>query len=167
MDRSQPASSNLMDTHNRLVADVLTRYRTLMMLATIQAEGERNNANPEAIAVTGISMKMEFDCLYTSVKELLALSRKIKELWVFGPLSRGDPNARAKEERIDRDVGAVASLLDSLNAAGMDDLARRCGGSWEPQGAGDDASSTAAASTTVTATTQADGTSVASGTVGR
>lgn len=34
-----------------------------MMLATIQAEGERNNANPEAIAVTGISMKMEFDGL--------------------------------------------------------------------------------------------------------
>jgi hypothetical protein len=34
-----------------------------MMLATIQAEGERNNANPETIAVTGISMKLEFDGL--------------------------------------------------------------------------------------------------------
>lgn len=84
MDRSQTVSTNLMggcitsfqssrliswtdttclDTHNRLVADVLTRYRTLMMLATIQAEGERSNANPETIAVTGISMKMEFDAL--------------------------------------------------------------------------------------------------------
>lgn len=60
---SKDANSLRLDTHNRLVADVLTRYRTLMMLATIQAEGERNNANPEAIAVTGISMKMEFDGL--------------------------------------------------------------------------------------------------------
>lgn len=60
---SKDANSLCLDTHNRLVADVLTRYRTLMMLATIQAEGERNNANPEAIAVTGISMKMEFDGL--------------------------------------------------------------------------------------------------------
>ncbi|KAK7428572.1 hypothetical protein QQZ08_004832 [Neonectria magnoliae] len=131
MDRSQPASSNLMDTHNRLVADVLTRYRTLMMLATIQAEGERNNANPEAIAVTGISMKMEFDGLYTSIKELLALSRKVKELWVFGPLGRGDPNARAKEDQIDRDVTAVAALLDSLETRGLKDLAQSCGGDWE------------------------------------
>lgn len=159
-----------------------------MMLATIQAEGERNNANPEAIAVTGISMKMEFDGLvspslllpyislgkgdscfnafpqYTSIKELLALSRKIKELWVFGPLGRGDPNARAKEEQIDRDVGAVASLLDALDARGMQALAQRCGGSWEALGSGDDAAS---ASATVTATAQADGTTAGSVTTGR
>lgn len=92
MDRSQPSSSNLMgsyarppqtrhrppisivvrpssdtnaaqDNHNRLVADILTRYRTLMMLATVQAEGERSNATPETMAVSGISMKMEFDGL--------------------------------------------------------------------------------------------------------
>jgi Surfeit locus protein 5 subunit 22 of Mediator complex len=82
MDRSQPAAStNIMgawkpitrlriglmnkslDTHERLIADILTRYRTLMMLATIQAEGERTNEKPEAIAVASISMKMEFDGL--------------------------------------------------------------------------------------------------------
>lgn len=51
------------DTHNRLIADILTRYRTLMMLATVQAEDERNNATPETMAVAGISMKMEFDGL--------------------------------------------------------------------------------------------------------
>lgn len=38
-----------------------------MMLATVQAEGERNNANPETIAVTGISLKMEFDCLVRTI----------------------------------------------------------------------------------------------------
>ncbi|KEY72452.1 hypothetical protein S7711_10922, partial [Stachybotrys chartarum IBT 7711] len=56
-------AANPLDLHNRLVADVLTRYRTLMMLATVQAEGGRNNASPEAISVAGISMKMEFDGL--------------------------------------------------------------------------------------------------------
>ncbi|KAG5978795.1 hypothetical protein E4U54_007016, partial [Claviceps lovelessii] len=49
--------------HNRLIADILTRYRTLMMLATVQAEGENNNATPETMAVTGISMRMEFEGL--------------------------------------------------------------------------------------------------------
>lgn len=34
-----------------------------MMLATNQAEGGRNNANPETVSVTGISMQMEFDGL--------------------------------------------------------------------------------------------------------
>lgn len=56
-------TANHPDNHNRLVADILTRYRTLMMLATVQAEGERNNATPETMAVSGISMKMEFDGL--------------------------------------------------------------------------------------------------------
>lgn len=65
---SEPAaypskSLTLPDIHNRLIADVLTRYRTLVMLATVQAEGERNNATPETMAVAGISIKLEFDGL--------------------------------------------------------------------------------------------------------
>lgn len=60
---SSPDTNAAQDNHNRLVADILTRYRTLMMLATVQAEGERSNATPETMAVSGISMKMEFDGL--------------------------------------------------------------------------------------------------------
>ncbi|KAK2598059.1 hypothetical protein QQS21_005770 [Conoideocrella luteorostrata] len=130
MERSQPSSSNLMDNHNRLVADILTRYRTLMMLATVQAEGERNNANPETMAVTGISMKMEFDGLNSSIKELLTLSRKIKELWVFGPLGQGDPDRKAREAQIEQDVSQVADLLNTLEDGEMRRLAERWGGSW-------------------------------------
>ncbi|PHH92348.1 hypothetical protein CDD83_7726 [Cordyceps sp. RAO-2017] len=131
MDRSQPASSNLMDIHNRLVADILTRYRTLMMLATVQAEGDRNNATPETMAVTGISIKMEFDGLYSSIKELLALCRRIKELWVFGPLGEGDPDRKAKEAQIERDVACVSSLLNDIEACSMKAQAEKFGGSWE------------------------------------
>ncbi|KAI9166537.1 hypothetical protein HJFPF1_02644 [Paramyrothecium foliicola] len=134
-----------LDTHNRLVADVLTRYRTLMMLATIQAEGERNNANPETIAVTGISMKLEFDGLYSSIKELLTLSRKIKELWVFGPLGRDDPDRKAKELRIDEDVSRVAELLAAMEARGMGGLAKGLGGEWEVLGGNADEAARAAA----------------------
>lgn len=71
---------------------------------------------------------------FTSIKELLALCRKIKELWVFGPLGRGDPNARAKEDQIDRDVACVANLLNGREAAGLRELAERCGGTYEPLG---------------------------------
>ena len=141
------------------------------MLATIQAEGERNAANPEAVAVTGISMKMEFDGLvsplppstsqtpptsstspvsvvpmltpqrllqYSSIKELLTLSRKIKELWMFGPLGQDDQDQKQKEAQIDADVRAVAGLLDGMQARDMAALAERGGGSWAPLGGGEE-----------------------------
>ncbi|TFA98232.1 hypothetical protein CCMA1212_010059 [Trichoderma ghanense] len=132
MDRSQPASSNLMDNHNRLVADILTRYRTLMMLATVQAEQDRNNANPEAMAVTGISIKMEFDGLYTSIKEFLTLSRKIKELWVFGPLGIEDDDRKLKQDQLDMHVHRVADLLNDMEASRMKALAEGNGATWQP-----------------------------------
>ncbi|KAL2693632.1 hypothetical protein Neosp_000192 [[Neocosmospora] mangrovei] len=140
MDRSQATSANLMGNplkptalEQLLIADILTHYRTLMMLATIQAEGERSNSNPETISVAGISMEMAFDGLYSSIKELLALSRRIKELWVFGPLNQSDTQSQAKEDRIDRDVSEVAGLLDMIDANAMKKLAERCGGTWELQ----------------------------------
>ncbi|KAL6867020.1 hypothetical protein J3F83DRAFT_102545 [Trichoderma novae-zelandiae] len=132
MDRSQPASSNLMDNHNRLVADILTRYRTLMMLATVQAEQDRNNANPEAMAVTGISIKMEFDGLYTSIKEFLTLSRKIKELCVFGPLGIEDDDRKLTQDLLDQHVHRVADLLNSMEASKMKALAESHGATWQP-----------------------------------
>ncbi|ODA76945.1 hypothetical protein RJ55_07461 [Drechmeria coniospora] len=132
MDRSQLASSNIMDMHNRLTADILTRYRTLVMLATVQAEaGDHNNATPESMAVTGISIKLEFDGLYSSVKELLALSRRIKELWVFGPLGSDDSDRRAKEVQMERDVAHVAALVNDIDDAAMKKLAERLGGTWQ------------------------------------
>ncbi len=68
---------------------------------------------------------------YSSVKELLTLSRKIKELWVFGPLGNEDPDRKSKEEQIDRDVRQVSELLNGLQAANMKGLAERNGGTWE------------------------------------
>ncbi|KYK56502.1 hypothetical protein DCS_03502 [Drechmeria coniospora] len=139
--------------HNRLTADILTRYRTLVMLATVQAEaGDHNNATPESMAVTGISIKLEFDGLvrrslsyaaeagavtltrlvqYSSVKELLALSRRIKELWVFGPLGSDDSDRRAKEVQMERDVAHVAALVNDIDDAAMKKLAERLGGTWQ------------------------------------
>jgi hypothetical protein len=74
---------------------------------------------------------------YSSVKELLALSRKMKELWVFGALGKEDPDRRAKEDAIESGVARVASLLGGVEADNMRALAEECGGSWQPLVDGD------------------------------
>ncbi|TQN66525.1 hypothetical protein CSHISOI_08920 [Colletotrichum shisoi] len=133
MDTSRD-SSNLLDTHNRLIADVLSRFRMLTMLATIQAEGERKNAEPQTVAVTGMSMQMEFEGLHTSIKDLLALSRRLKELWLFGKLGRGEGDARIQADKLQADVVRCAELLNAIQESRYAGLASAAGGKWAPTG---------------------------------
>ena len=48
---------------DRCTGELLTHYRNLMMLATIQADKQENPDRPEVIAVDRLSMKQEFDGL--------------------------------------------------------------------------------------------------------
>ncbi|ROT38164.1 hypothetical protein SODALDRAFT_333935, partial [Sodiomyces alkalinus F11] len=102
------------------------------MLATIQAEGETRNIDPQTVAVTGMSMQLEFEGLNTSIKDLLALSRRLKELWLFGRLGGEDEQAKAQAEQLDRDVVRCAELLNSIQAKRYANLANENGGAWEP-----------------------------------
>ncbi|KFG81446.1 hypothetical protein MANI_024610 [Metarhizium anisopliae] len=86
------------------------------------------------MAVSGISIKMEFDGLNSSIKDLLSLSRKIKELWVFRLLGQGDPERRAKDAQTEEHVALVSALLNGLNGRRTKELAERCGGSWDVLG---------------------------------
>ena len=67
----------------------------------------------------------------------MSLSRKIKELCVFGPLGQGDPDRKAKEAQIEEDVSQVSALLNGLEGGRMKELAERCGGSWDVLGKDD------------------------------
>ncbi|KAJ0304573.1 hypothetical protein COL516b_005934 [Colletotrichum fioriniae] len=144
MDTSRD-SSNLLDTHNRLIADVLSRFRMLTMLATIQAEGERKNVEPQTVAVTGMSMQMEFEGLHTSIKDLLALSRRLKELWLFGKLGQGEGDARIQADKLQADVVRCAELLNAIQETRFAGLAAAAEGKWVPMGRGDGASGEAGA----------------------
>ncbi|KAK1718104.1 hypothetical protein CaCOL14_006809 [Colletotrichum acutatum] len=139
MDTSRD-SSNLLDTHNRLIADVLSRFRMLTMLATIQAEGERKNVEPQTIAVTGMSMQMEFEGLHTSIKDLLALSRRLKELWLFGKLGQGEGDARIQADKLQADVVRCAELLNAIQETRFAGLAAAAEGKWVPMGRADGSS---------------------------
>lgn len=82
------------------------------------------------------------------MKELLALSRRMKELWAFGPLGGGDPDQRAKEEKLDGDVRKTYELLCGIEKGGLEDVVKKYGGTWE---AGNGEEEIAAAATTTAA----------------
>jgi hypothetical protein len=67
----------------------------------------------------------------SSIKDLLSLSRKIKELWVFGPLGQGDPDRKEKEAQVEQHVAQVSELLNGLDGQRMTALAEKCGGEWQ------------------------------------
>jgi hypothetical protein len=82
---------------------------------------------------------------YAAIKELLILSRKIKELWIFGPLGRQDPDRMAKEEQISENVMSIVESWNKLQGTKLMDLAEQNGGKWEPLGEGDNAETHASA----------------------
>ncbi|KAH6693456.1 hypothetical protein F5X68DRAFT_273083 [Plectosphaerella plurivora] len=130
--------TNLLDTHNRLVADVIAHFRTLTMLATIQTEAAERQIDPQTIAVTGLSMQMEFEGLNTSIKDLLALSRRLKELWLFGRLGGEDELAKVQAETLEQDVVRCAELVNSIQAHRYGQIAAENGGEWKSQATTDE-----------------------------
>ncbi|CVL06740.1 hypothetical protein FPRO06_02172 [Fusarium proliferatum] len=144
MDTSTP--TNLMDKHQKIISEILRSYRDLMNCVTVNGmdkekqgdyEAQANKLNyrdPDTMAAAGLRTQRKFDELYESIKELLSLTRTIKELWVFGPVDRADEHRKEKEEQIDRDIGEITTLFNKIDANTMRELAEKNGGTWEPQG---------------------------------
>lgn len=97
------------------------------MLTTTHVSGESTADLPSSAAVSSISLRMEFDGLYSSVKELLTLSRRMKELWAFGPLG----GREGESERVEGDVRKVVELLGDVERRGVRTEAEWWGGKWE------------------------------------
>lgn len=89
------------------------------------------SANTTPPTLTFLSQKQ-----YINIKELLALSRRLKELWLFGPLGVDDPTAQERNEQARQDAVRVAELLNELESNQMRDVAQRFGGTWEAMGGG-------------------------------
>ena len=67
----------------------------------------------------------------TALKDLLALSRRIKELWIFGPLESDQASTRQQADDLERDVQQVAKLINDMEESTMIRLATQHGGTWK------------------------------------
>ncbi|KAG7420312.1 hypothetical protein DER46DRAFT_570828 [Fusarium sp. MPI-SDFR-AT-0072] len=165
MDTSTP--TNLMDKHQKIISEILRSYRDLMNCVTVNGmdkekqgdyEAQANKLNyrdPDTMAAAGLRTQRKFDELYESIKELLALTRTIKELWVFGPVDRADEHRKEKEKQIDRDIAEITTLFNKIDANAMRELAEKNGGTWEAQGEAASTAPAAAAAPPATTTAQA------------
>ncbi|KAH9887414.1 hypothetical protein F4778DRAFT_756600 [Xylariomycetidae sp. FL2044] len=104
--------NSIMDRHNRAIAQILTRFRNMVLAAAAPLP---QNAVIEHAALNRMAMETESAALITEIEGLLALNREIKALWIRGPLRRpGDDHER--EAEIDRKADAVARLYGQVVA---------------------------------------------------
>ncbi|KAL1900805.1 hypothetical protein Cpir12675_000678 [Ceratocystis pirilliformis] len=134
---AQANITNMLDYHNRLVADVLARFRKLCIIATSRAAAVSTDLS--SMSISGMSMDLEFEGLNKSIKELLTLSRRIKELWVFGPLGQEDVHARERAAAVELDVKHIAQIISAAEDGWLRGVVEDAGGSWMPMPKDDEA----------------------------
>ncbi|KAI1103748.1 hypothetical protein F4804DRAFT_332925 [Jackrogersella minutella] len=116
---SETYHSTILDRHNRTIAQILTRFRNVIMAATAPLP-QTGNAIEHA-ALNRLTMETECAALISEVEGLLAINREIKALWIRGALRKpGEEDGR--EADLDKKAEGVARLYDQiLDDAAADD----------------------------------------------
>ncbi|TVY54496.1 hypothetical protein LSUE1_G010088 [Lachnellula suecica] len=109
-------SSAFIDREERAIANMLTRYRNLVQLATMKNE---DGATQEVAATQAFAMEAETAALVRGAEDLLRLSRELKELWLFGSLR--DVGEGEGEGKIDEDAAKVGEILKEKLRADAED----------------------------------------------
>ncbi|KAI8628734.1 hypothetical protein F5Y19DRAFT_112302 [Xylariaceae sp. FL1651] len=106
--------NSIMDRHNQIIAQILTRFRNMVLAATEKLP--RTSIIPQA-SLNTMTMEQETAALIAEVENLLALNREIKTLWMRGPLRKpGDAAEQAREKELDQQAAKVAELQNHLIA---------------------------------------------------
>ncbi|KAJ5986410.1 hypothetical protein N7451_010775 [Penicillium sp. IBT 35674x] len=104
---SQLTAKALHSRINTNVSQLLQRFENIMATATVQ------NPSHTATAVETYQLDVESTALIRSAEDILALTRAMKEMWLFGQLDTIGEDERDVErrEKLDKDVLAVEEAL--------------------------------------------------------
>ncbi|KAK0747304.1 hypothetical protein B0T21DRAFT_1677 [Apiosordaria backusii] len=111
MNRDADTAHNLLERKNKLMADLMTYYRDLINTGT---EPIPANASNSSAAINSLAMENAMLGFITATEDLLSLTRKLRELWIIGSLTKpgaGDEEAR---EGIKQNAEGVFSGVNSL-----------------------------------------------------
>ncbi|CAN8096794.1 unnamed protein product [Discula destructiva] len=114
MDRNQQASAatSLMFREGETIAEILQAYHALVLIATDRIT---NKASIGHAAHNSMAMQLETQRLIKGVENLLALTRRIRELWVVGPL-RELEGGRELEQAIATEVQSVTGTINQMRS---------------------------------------------------
>ncbi|KAK3504444.1 hypothetical protein B0T13DRAFT_516362 [Neurospora crassa] len=85
MDRDQNTTEDLFDLENRLTASLLRTFQSLLHHGASSVNG---TASIGQAAYNAMATDILMNGMVQSVEELLSLTRKMRELWVVGPLRK-------------------------------------------------------------------------------
>ncbi|KAK3322945.1 hypothetical protein B0H66DRAFT_555539 [Apodospora peruviana] len=145
MERDHASTETLLDRENKLIADVLSGFRGLVVhgaekvdnIASIGQAGY--NSMAMEILMNGLvrflphhpssfSLIINTRQKIKSTEDLLALTRRLRELWIVGPLKKpGDGDVEAAEG-MQEDAAAILELLTRLRVDSREKMARESGG---------------------------------------
>ncbi|KAA6413870.1 MAG: mediator of RNA polymerase II transcription subunit 22 [Lasallia pustulata] len=99
MDASQRSSGALLDRAGADVAQLLRQFENIIALAPV--EGAHRNTT----AVEAYQMEVATAALVRAAEDMLALTRSLKEAWLFGKLDTvGESKAEARTEECAKGV---------------------------------------------------------------
>ncbi|KAJ6028051.1 hypothetical protein N7540_003627 [Penicillium herquei] len=105
---SQPTAKALHNRINTDISQLLQRFENIMATATVQ------NPSYTATAVETYQLDVESTALIRAAEDILALTRTMKETWLFGKLDTLGEDERDVErrEKLEGDVVAVQKAIE-------------------------------------------------------
>ncbi|KAL7626529.1 hypothetical protein AAE478_003301 [Parahypoxylon ruwenzoriense] len=113
-DEQEADHSTILDRHNRAIAQILARFRNVVVAAT-EPLPQNGEAIMEHAALNRLTMETECAALIAEIQGLLAINREIKTLWIRGPL-RQPGDGEAREAELDESAAHVTRLYDQVLA---------------------------------------------------
>ncbi|KAJ5170823.1 uncharacterized protein N7500_003606, partial [Penicillium coprophilum] len=107
---SRPTAKELFDRLEYDVSQLLQRFENIVAIAAKKFDG----SSYVDAATEAFQIDVESTALIRAAEDLLALSRLMKELWLFGPLDTLGEDERdvQRREKLEEDVKAIQEALE-------------------------------------------------------
>ncbi|CAL5875192.1 uncharacterized protein PFLUO_LOCUS9496 [Penicillium psychrofluorescens] len=105
---SQPTAKALQNRINADISQLLQRFENIMATATV------DNQSYTSTAVETYQLDVESTALIRAAEDILALTRTMKETWLFGKLDTLGEDERdvQRREKLEKDVLAVQKAVE-------------------------------------------------------
>ncbi|KAG9246948.1 hypothetical protein BJ878DRAFT_455245 [Calycina marina] len=101
--------NSLEDRKNRAMADLLKNFGDLVSLV---AKPLGDGTSLDVAAAHGLEMELRSSALVKNVEDLLVLNRRLKELWLAGPLTAG--NGEENDDQMTEDATKVRAMFEDV-----------------------------------------------------